>query len=249
MGFKELPKIKKAEQLVESGQTEILDTSLKLQEFPQIEGALLPDTEQQAIRPEKIDDYINRRFNIYLSDLKLTIEGLHNKQILDVGSGDDRAFATAAKGHGINVISISRDEFVATNSQENTQYVQGVAEVLPFPNNSFDLSISHESFPMLAHPKNLPGGHIEEWSDLNRFRQAVEAGISEMIRVTKPEGEIRLGPIEADPKNGYDEFNIKELEVIHAYLSELKNRPDLEVSMIPVRDGDLFCVIIRRHPY
>ena len=117
-------------------------------------------------------------FREYIEDLKLTPEDF-NKKILDIGSGEGE-FAAWAKEHGVSDNIYSLDSFHSPGNSKKG--VRGDAEKLPFKDESFDMVISHGSMPMLLHEKKDP-------------KMALRNTISEMLRVVKENGEIRLAPI------------------------------------------------------
>lgn len=103
------------------------------------------------------------------------------KQILDVGSGqkfmDPENVFPAAKVHAIDPEFRKR---IRSNSAHETKV--GVVQEIPYDDNKFDLVVSSHAVPQHIFPVDLP------------------RAISEMLRVMKPNGEIRIAPC----VKGYD---------------------------------------------
>lgn len=125
--------------------------------------------------------------------------------VLDLGAGDHERFSREAGQHGINVVSLNpflvrpidrlqvktgqHYEFPWTAPPETWQgqSVAGLAQELPFKEESFDTVVS-----CLAVP-----GYIET--------QDYETILSEMNRVLKPGGVAYLFPLFEIPSAPYDE--------------------------------------------
>ena len=98
-----------------------------------------------------------------------------NGQVLDVGSGGGQlCIALAERGPGLRVtgVDISPDQLRrarrrATALDERVRFVENTAMELPFPDESFDATISY--------------GSIKHWPDAAR-------GVGEMLRVLRPGG-------------------------------------------------------------
>ncbi|MDP2668368.1 MAG: class I SAM-dependent methyltransferase [bacterium] len=119
-----------------------------------------------------------RIFRGYMENLKLSPEDF-NKKILDVGSGAGH-FAKWAKEHGLSSNIFSVDKHNADSGTPNV--VRGESDKLPFKDESFDLVISNNSMPMLLYFSEIP-------------QKAIKEMLSEMLRVVKANGEIRLAPV------------------------------------------------------
>lgn len=115
-------------------------------------------------------------FRDYIEALNLSPEDFE-KKILDVGAGSAQ-FAKWAKDHGVSdkIFSLEPME----QMQETERAVRGKVEAVPFKNESFDLVVSKAAFPNISI-----GASLDE----------VKKGFLELLRVTKPGGEIRLGPV------------------------------------------------------
>ncbi|MBI4118160.1 MAG: class I SAM-dependent methyltransferase [Parcubacteria group bacterium] len=136
----------------------------------------------------------------YMRDLQLTPEVLSGKTILDVGSGT-RRFTKELQEAGIDAQVVSLDPVFASPEEKqrfherirveeplekllqetNTpgvreKTVAGIAEMLPFEDETFDLIIAHYSLP-------LYGTH-----------QQVSQFFKEALRVLKVGGELRYAP-------------------------------------------------------
>jgi len=159
-------------------------------------------------------------FQEYVNDLKLTTEDL-KKKILDVGSGEGQ-FAKYLRELKINqeVYGLERSRKELSSSEKS---VEGEATKLPFKNESFEMVISHESMPTLLY--------LSEDT-----KKAVKESISEMLRVLKKQGEIRLGPVamwnKAEAENA---SALKEtIEAFEQELDSLASENKVSVSKIPL---------------
>ncbi len=149
-------------------------------------------------------------FERYLEDLQLSKEDL-SKKILDVGGGSAQ-FAKWAKENNVNSNIFSLDP--VANMQERTKGVQGQAEAIPFQDNSFDLVVSDCA---------IPNVFLEE----KDVKEKVRASLFEMVRVTKPGGEIRLGRVlRGDTYQSQRDLT----SVINKTLKELKKIPGIEIE-------------------
>ena len=98
-----------------------------------------------------------------------------NGQVLDVGSGGGQlCIALAERGPGLHVtgLDISADQLRRARRRaaplgERVRFVENTAMELPFPDESFDATISY--------------GSIKHWPDAAR-------GVGEMLRVLRPGG-------------------------------------------------------------
>ena len=118
-----------------------------------------------------------KTFERYLSVLDLNLEELKCKKILDIGAGPGE-FATEAKRHGIDITSIDKvigGTGVEKVTNKEITYVAGIAEELPFKDESFDLVVSVAAYN---------GVSLEDF--VNR--------LGEVRRVLKSGGEYRFGP-------------------------------------------------------
>lgn len=128
-----------------------------------------------------IEDHTDEEvFQNYMEDLKLSPEDF-DKKILDVGSGSSQ-FAKWAKEHSVSSQIFSLEP--TQESQEKAKSVRGAAEAIPFQEGTFDLVISNASIP------NVFLGESQEI-----VRGKIKNSLFELMRVTKPGGEIRLGRV------------------------------------------------------
>lgn len=118
-------------------------------------------------------------FQSYLDFVSLSPDDLKGKKILDLGSGLHRTFAKNVNLiDGARVTSLEpRVAFETADSTELAPVVAGMADEMPFDDNTFDLVISFTAIPM--------------WLETPEEIQAV---FREIDRVLKPGGEARLYP-------------------------------------------------------
>lgn len=128
---------------------------------------------------ERIDPTIEEEsFKDYVFDLNLKPEDF-NKVILDVGAGQAH-FAKYAKDHDISSQIYSLEPFEEMSVKEKT--LVALAENIPMPDKSFDLIVSNGAIPNIyLGDKNI--------------NQKIEQCFSEMLRVLKDGGEIRLARV------------------------------------------------------
>lgn len=109
----------------------------------------------------------------YFSPLKRWSEELgisRGDNILEIGSGPG-IFTNLLHKNGVNVVGVDKSTSMISIAKKNgnAKFVLGNAEKLPFPSNTFDFTLSTSLINVLQNPK---------------------ASISEMLRVTKKDGEI-----------------------------------------------------------
>ncbi len=169
-------------------------------------------------QPHKIDASIHdegnpeRVFQTYIENLQLEPQDF-NKKILDVGSGSGE-FAKWAKEHGVSNNIFSVDKHNADSNAPKT--ARGEAEMLPFKDRSFELVISNYSMPVLLYFVETP-------------QKAIKKTLSEMLRVLKSNGEIRLAPVAEREKpeslrDAYKPFNDE--------IEKLKKEHNVEIEKI-----------------
>jgi len=136
-------------------------------------------------------------FSQILEDLGLSEDELQTKKILFIGPGKWRYRAKEAKEKGLDaefIDPIYRSRYGVMDPEVNdpetgwgvakdSRAIAGVAEMLPFSNESFDFVLAHTSVP--------------EYS--TSVDNALKA-LSEMIRVLKPQGQLRVFPFVIDPQ-------------------------------------------------
>jgi hypothetical protein len=114
---------------------------------------------------------LHRDFDYYAKNFHYTQENLKGKTILDIGASDSN-FAEKASELGANIIRLDGDGF-KPSTKENL--AMGAVQNLPFENESFDEVIA-------------------SWS-LLWVRVGIEKAFTEMVRVTKRAGQIKVYPI------------------------------------------------------
>jgi len=161
-------------------------------------------------------------FRAYMDDVQLSPEDF-DKKILDVGSGMGQ-FAKWAKEHNISseIYSLEPKQI----SEENEKSVRGFAEAIPFHNGEFDLVISNAS---------IPNVFLGEKKEVLKWK--IQASLSELMRVTKPGGEIRLGRV----LKGTEYDSQRELTLAtEDELKELEKTQGVNVEEIPYPSADLY---------
>lgn len=156
----------------------------------------------------------------YLIQHDLDISDLRGK-VLDIGSGINETFSKEAAGHGVDVVSLNPNligEYnrILAKSSSNydteksatewlAQSVAGIAQELPFADNSFETVISSAVFPV----------YIEDEKERLQILKEIE-------RVLKPGGKAYLAPL---PESMREEFEnvLKESGV--NYKIELVSHP------------------------
>lgn len=151
--------------------------------------------------------------------LKFSAEDYQGGKILDVGSGFDETFAREAKKKGVEVISLNpalasktdkerRGRSVKKKDSAEVKSVAGLAQELPFKDNSFEAVTSLFSVPRFLEDKT----------------SEYEAAFSEMIRVVKPGGKVYVYPIDREKVEGQSVPSlikkIAGVEKIDSYLEE-----------------------------
>jgi ubiquinone/menaquinone biosynthesis C-methylase UbiE len=149
---------------------------------------------------EKTDEEV---FREYCQDLELSPEDF-DKKILDIGAGGAK-FAKWAKEHNVSSEIYSLEPY--EELKEKTKAVRGLAEQLPFADDSFDLVVSNAAIPNIF---------LEQ--DKNKVRES----FLEALRVVKPGGEVRFAKVAKGAK-GESWSERKELtRSIITTLAELK---------------------------
>ncbi|MBI2065160.1 MAG: methyltransferase domain-containing protein [Candidatus Yanofskybacteria bacterium] len=160
----------------------------------------------------------------YILDLDLSIEQLAGKRILDVGSGPGEFKIALEKIAGkSNVVNLD-----GGSVWRGTFDVQGMADKLPFRNESFDLVIAHCSVPIMTATTGDP---LE-----------IPQILSEIIRVVKRGGLIKIYPVivhdrYADSKMAEKHHNLAD-ETMKKLSEMSKNNQFSEAVINIVRDSN-----------
>lgn len=157
-------------------------------------------------------------FQFYMNDLDLSPEDF-NKKILDVGSGSAQ-FAKWAEEHNLSKDIYSIDP--KGNFSEKKRSAVADARQIPFPDNTFDLVISNGSMP-----------HILLDGEPDVVRADVQKVFNELLRVSKDNGEIRLGSVIL---GGKEKRQIIIDSVIQEELEKIKENLKAKVSIIKKSD-------------
>lgn len=168
-------------------------------------------------------------FQDYMEELDLAPEDFV-KDMVDVGSGLS-PFAKYAKKHNIsNKIKSVEPRPVATKA---SGHVRATVEALPFNDGSFDMVLSLSAIPTIYSGAEYRG----------RRQAVITQALQEMLRVLRPEGEIRLGNVlvENDGER-YRQNYFTDLDIV---LDQLKNDPGLEVTL-KRKTGAHFLITIRK---
>lgn len=156
-------------------------------------------------------------FRQYLGRLELRESNLIGKTILDLGAGTGEFGEVANQLLDTRVISLDQVKLFHPN-------VQADALALPFSENIFDIVISHGSLPAV----------LQSISDDKSRQDAVSSLFEEAVRVLKPGGQIKMGPVPL-PELEYDEerrnLNIKLLNEIKDYCYLMQE--DERVRILP----------------
>ena len=136
-------------------------------------------TDNIEVKPDQNND--ERVFQEYFEDLELTPEDFR-KRILDIGAGSAQ-FAKYAKDHGISDQIYSVDPI--QDMLEKEKSVKAIAEQLPFADQSFDMVVSDSAIPNI---------YIDPEA-FDEVRKKVLDSFTEMARVLRPGGEIRLARV------------------------------------------------------
>ncbi len=134
---------------------------------------------------------------------------------MDVGA-DTAEFARYLRERGISDKVYSVEPY--GESFERTKTTKALVEALPFKDHTFELVISHASIPNV-----LPGVTKEE------KKENIRKALLEMIRVTKPGGEIRLGSV---GKGDAYEFHMRRTEAFDEIIEELRQQLGFEYEEI-----------------
>jgi hypothetical protein len=121
---------------------------------------------------------------------------LHGKRVLDVGCGFNHLFVDFLRSHGVDTHGLN-PRLRAPAEHLMTGYVQ----FIPKENNAYDLVLAHSSVLRCGtvgwYETNLRAGLSQEHLDgiiENEYLPLLLEDLNEMLRVTKPGGEIRVWP-------------------------------------------------------
>ena len=159
-------------------------------------------------------------FKKYVEDLELK-PGDFNKVILDVGAGN-AYFAKWAKEHKVSskIYSLEPSEEIL----EKEKGLVAKAEEIPMPNEFFDLIISNGAIPNI-------------YLDTDNVKEKVEKSFSEMFRVLKDGGEIRLARVLIGHKY---ESQMVLADSVREVLQKLKEKYNLETKKIHMPSDDSY---------
>jgi ubiquinone/menaquinone biosynthesis C-methylase UbiE len=168
-------------------------------------------------------EFDEERFQNYVEDLRLTSEDFQ-KKILDVGAGSAQ-FAKWAKDHGVSseIYSIEPEE---GRLMEREKGVIGVAEKLPFADESFDLLVSTAA---------IPNVYIGE--DEHILKAKVTGAFSEIVRVLKSGGEARLARVLI---GSLEKTQCQLARNIRASLNDMQENNGISVEWVRTPSDDTF---------
>ena len=180
----------------------------------------------------------------YLNVFDLDESELVGKRVLDVGSGLLMRFAREAKAKGISVVSLNpefTDKFVRQEAEQYDAYgrklrfwqkwrnklpprVVGIAQYLPFTNDSFDVVTGFLSVPLYLPPE----------------KEEIAKAFNEMMRVLKPGGNMNFvyWP-DAGEKERYIQEELRSMEQSHNHVSQKKQIVEnIEANIVKVSKPD-----------
>lgn len=177
-----------------------------------MEGSMKkPDIILEQEEPEKT-------FQEYMTNLGLKPEDITGR-VLDIGAGE-AFFAKYIEKHNLS------KQVVSLDIQDNFEYKKGAlkatAEQLPFKDGEFDIVISHASIPRALYLE-LARENAEE------LRKKLQAILEEMLRIIRPGGQIRFGPI-AEGKSYKIFHDFK--KILDAVLDDLNKKSGLRVTTV-----------------
>ncbi|MEK7071967.1 MAG: class I SAM-dependent methyltransferase [Patescibacteria group bacterium] len=177
--------------------------------------------EREPQIPESTDEEV---FQSYVEDLRLVPEDF-DKKIIDIGAGSTK-FAKWAKEHGISreIYSLEPQE---ESILEKNKSVTALAEAIPFENGSFDLVISRAAIP------NVYEGEV----NTETVREKVINSLSEMVRITRPGGEVRLSRVLIQQEHKPQYVLPPDIEEA---LESLKEKYDVEIEKIRIPSDDIY---------
>jgi len=184
----------------------------------------------------------------YESELEVPLEEFRNKKVLDLGAGSGLGFARGLKEMGVEseVHSFSPAFAEPGPAQEATGFVQdeastlvvaGMAEALPYRENSFDIVVSLHLF---EHIRSIPN---------------LISIVEEIVRVLKPNGVAHIGPIAEyrPPRFDAESFLMTRPLIENTFPTKVgfefswkRNKPPLDVIVVSdgqSKQGTFGCVL------
>ncbi|MDQ5954381.1 MAG: hypothetical protein QG583_309 [Patescibacteria group bacterium] len=160
------------------------------------------------------------KFKEYVEDLQLKPEDFQ-KTILDVGAGD-ASFAKWAKDHEVSsdIYSLEPSDEIP----EGDKNLKGNAEQIPLSDESIDLVVSVAALPNIYLGEKDP-------------EKKVSQSFSEMLRVLKSKGEIRLTRVLMGTKY---ESQRKLTTAVEKSLKELQEKYNIKVKKIRTPENDTY---------
>jgi ubiquinone/menaquinone biosynthesis C-methylase UbiE len=156
----------------------------------------------------------DRGLSDYESILDFDKNDFKGKTVLDLGSGQTERFSRELKDfdNDTEIVSLNPDYSInhirkrmPKSEDHQKMSVAAIAQDLPFGSESFDRIVALYSVPWYYNPQENP--------------EAYEAWISEIIRVLKPKGIARLGPVFVEDKNIGDVTE----KVFEPFLNKVRN--------------------------
>ena len=121
----------------------------------------------------------------YLKSLRLNLDQLSGKTVLDLGCGKSRFTELVNEiQQDTGTHAIALDRFAHPPNAGEQPFVRADAFALPFADNSIELSVSNWFFNLW----------LPDWTNwgLEKKKDNINGLLNELIRVGKPGGEIRL---------------------------------------------------------
>ena len=175
----------------------------------------------EILPPISIEDRIEEEiYQQYIWDLQLVPKDF-SKTILYVGV-NNIYFTKWAKKYNANFKVHNLDPFKKTSKPEGVSI--GNVNIIPVPDESFDLLVSSRVMPNI----NI---------DKNDIKEKVEKSFIEMLRVIKKGGEIRLSRVLLGNKY---EIQMVLTDSINDSLEELKYKYNIEIKKIRTPHNDIY---------
>ena len=159
-------------------------------------------------------------FQQYIWDLQLGPKDI-NKMILGVGIGNIY-FIKWANMNKVNFIIHNLNPFKKSSTSESVSI--GSVNVIPMPDETFDLIVSSSVMPNININKN-------------DIKEKVKKSFLEMLRVLKKGGEIRLSKVLLGNKY---EIQMVLTDSINDSLEELKYKYNIEIKKIRTPHNDIY---------